>query len=782
MAPTGTSAKSLQNRPRAAVPKPVIPVIPLPYLRKQTNKPVARGKPKENIPSPPPVVETPTPSTSAPTTGPNTANGSPEIQNAEVAVQPESPDVVAEAAPVVPVVETETGEKENVESDFSSQDERKGKNNIIFFLPYFILINLIADDTPEGTAPSQVEISSETSPALKSAYQMPPAFYPATHNQPPVSDAVQFPPPTLFNGFSPVHHTHPSTGSAVMFGEYQGSNNSSPAPPPSTGNAPPHIFPQALHGGGRGGPLTTNGGHQQHMSNGYSPVAPHFPPGHYPPPPRQENLQGPSADGYGRRQMMSFAPSDGYSPSTTPQVAESQQRFHSYAPSTPHSFHGSQSSAPNDQDGPFYSQYPTAVISNGSNGHIDDVRLYQQRPKPRTGSQSIITHPIYQPQAMNQPPLPPLDIYDGLTAYIQSQFADPEFADYTLELRYTEDHAEPVRLPGHGIMFARSTALKVLIDKARESSSENLMDRTLLIESNDRFLRSDAFWMAVQRLYGLPLLDLGTLPSAESPQSAQSSSRMPGTPASRFDLALGYAAAGKILQILPVLARGIEIASHFISWATLEKALDFALDGGLDASWTLGGPSNSESPSTYGPLVNVILNAALGFIITNFPPNFEFDATVSEPSHNRRLPSVTEDQPSGRNARLSAIKFGDHDTEDIAPPTPTNPTNATLSKILLNLPYHLLKYVLESPRLGNVSGWATSAIRQKTMHSVIKEREKRRIKVYASRSSSNEDRLQHASEWNAVGWEESIAPYDQSDENSTLIPALTRKWVDIVLP
>ena len=594
---------------------------------------------------------------------------------------------------------------------------------------------------------------------------MPPAFVPSSQTQSNTAtfNSVKFPPQQNFNNGQSIHHTQASAGS-VVFGGYPESNNSSPAPPLSAGNAPPYPFQQPPQAG-RHGPHPSNGSHTQQVSNGFSTMAPP-PPGYYP---RQDNFsnQALGSDNLARRQMVSFGPTDGSSPSGTPLGFDSA-RFPSYDPSTPHSFHGSQSSAPNEQETnpAFYSQYPTAVISNGSNGHIDEVRLYQQpRMKPRSGAQGLAVPHGSFPMG---PLPPPADNYDGLLAYLGTQFADAELADYVLELRYSDDRAPPVRIPGHNLLFARSPYLKTLM-KAQSRESNDLTIKPLFIESDDRFLRSDGFWMAVQRLYGGPLLDLGAAAMHHLPRSARQTSPMPGTPADRFDLALGYAAAGCILQVPPVINRGIEIASLLINWDTIEKALDFALDGGVDAQWTYHTKTDQVScPSTYGPATNMLIFSALTFIVTSFPPNFELDTSVGEPAYNRRLPIIPQDRSSVLNPRLSLIKFGDHPSEDSVRSEPSS-IQVTLSKILVNLPFHLLKFVLESPRLGNVEGWANNTLRQKAMHTVIEEREKRRLKVLASPHvpGKTDDQFD-----DTVRWREAIDPHGGHEGT----PVLTRNW------
>jgi hypothetical protein len=514
-------------------------------------------------------------------------------------------------------------------------------------------------------------------------------------------------------------------------------------------------------------------------------MGPPPPPGYHYPRPDGIINHGPSADNYARRQIGHFAPPEGYSPSATPMGTE-PYRYNSFDPSTPHSFQGSQSSAPNEQDnGPaFYSQYSnsTAVV-NGSNGHINDIQVFQQpRPRPRPAPQAA--PPIsnaYHPPPMVQPPPMPEDRYDGLVQYLQNQFGDPAFADYTLELRYSDDRAPAVRIPGHNIMFARSPTLKsLMLAQQQEANGDVMAAKTLFIESDDRFLRSDAFWLAMQRLYGGPLLDLGQIAALNAVPSSQIHAHASGTPSDRCDLALGYAAAGHILQIPPVINRGIEIAGHFTGWNTLEKALDFALDGGLDSSWTLQPASEqSRCPSTYGPTVNLLLQQALNFVITSFPPNFELDVSVGDFGHIRRLPQVpAEDQPKSHNPRLSSIKFGDHPSEESVKSTSSSTENIILSKVLISLPYHLLKYVLESSRLGNVQGWATTALRQKAMHAVIGEREKRRLKVKGNSSVPNQIREANHQNWETVAWIESVEPSAGPEGN----PTITRTLDTYLLP
>lgn len=533
-----------------------------------------------------------------------------------------------------------------------------------------------------------------------------------------------------------------------MFGGFPDSARSSPAPPPLNPQQYPQMAP-ATDGGYR--PRFPPNGHAQSMSIGY-PVngTPAAPPGFFP-----------REDGHAGFRQPPYAGPDGYSSSTT---AMGDQLRMSQDPLSPHSFHGSQSSIVNEQEaaGPaFCSQYPTAVISNGSNGHIEDVRLLHN------------TRPNYIP-----PPAHPFGSYlpdelDGWHMYLQTQFSRPEYANYIFELRYLDDRAPPLRIPGHGILFAQSGVLRALMlaCDGRDGHDGQAVP-TLLVESDDRFLRSDSMWLLLQRLYGAPLIEHG-------PSRAYPSSPFQNPPADPFGFALGYAAAAKLLAMRTASDRGMEVAAQLLNWDNIERALDFATDGGLAPNWSLGfsSPNFPDNVPTYGPGANILLHHIMRFIIASFPAGFVLDNSVEDLTILRRLPVISQ---AGQNSRLSSIKFGDHASEEYVRSTPENSITASLSRLLISLPYDLLRYVLESPNLGNVQGWATTGLRHKVMSAVVEEREKRRIKALESPHVSNEERKSNGKDWEVVGWMEKVEQVSKLPSKDP-VPAITRSWVDFTL-
>ena len=131
MAPATNSAKALQqNRPRPAVPRTVVPAIPLPYIQKRQQQEAARAKAREQAATPI-VVESPAPSSPSSQNAqitPAIANGSSEQQIAEKqeeTTQPASP--ITPAPPATPAMEESSQQSELEVSVVAIQDTTTGK-------------------------------------------------------------------------------------------------------------------------------------------------------------------------------------------------------------------------------------------------------------------------------------------------------------------------------------------------------------------------------------------------------------------------------------------------------------------------------------------------------------------------------------------------------------------------------------------------------------------------------------------------------------------------------
>lgn len=741
------AAHSLQgHKQRPSVVKPIVPAIPLPYIQKRKQNSVSVKKAEDD------KIITPASATqhvATPTAvSPAAAASPPKPSTASAIADSESPEQ-GTLTPIAPMSISSVDEgTQNIAQIHHQQKTTEGEATI---MPRLALTDFQDPAINPSTHPDP---SHENILDVKSNLDVVSAIS-GNENH---SEHSQAPAPLAVNGQPAVTQMHPNSGNLV-FGGFSESDKSSPAPQSS--GAVPLQAPLEV------GRAHTNG----HVPHNPSAFMPGVPASMIPSP--MSYARHDSMDNMVRRHGAPFQYTDNFSPMGT--SLDWPPRFPGQEPMTPHSIHGSQSSVLNEQEG-------HATMYGGPNGfpsqYPDETRYSQPaRAKPRTASHGVMKAPYQQSQSSIAVPIvTPGDDLDGLVGYIQSQFNNPTFADYMIELRYTDDRAPPFRLAAHNIIIARSPVLKdLMIAQLPMSGRDHGSLRLLLLESDDRFLRSDAFQMALQRLYGGPMISTTHL-------SNLGTNNIPGHLSNKFEFALAYVAAGRLLQMPPVMHNGTVSACAQLSMHNLELAFEFALEGGLDETWCLE-DDDAGSP-TYGPAVSMLLHAALNLVITSFPPNFELNTALPVGTYDHRLPNIPKAEVpksvSSLDARFSGLRFGDHTFDDSASPPAVadlSTPSATISKILLDLPFPLLKYVLESPRLGNVSGWATAALRQKAMHAIIEEREKRRLKVFEHTAIGNDERRRNRTSWRSVGWKESVGTVGPNDDQSVLV----RTWVGNLL-
>ncbi|KAJ8120537.1 hypothetical protein ONZ43_g2778 [Nemania bipapillata] len=572
------------------------------------------------------------------------------------------------------------------------------------------------------------------------------------------------------------HHMHPdqhrhqiSNGGGIMFGGFD-SHTPSPAPLPGGFMPPPH----PINGENRGHPRP-NGHHHNHSnSNGFpTPINTHF---------RGDMVPMSSMDVYGTV------------PAATPPVhiEAYPPGAGRYGPPTPHSFHGSHTSGePNGID--------NANLPYPPNGSFPHTRHEHHAAHPHPpGPFPPFIHPQPISRQFN---LSEEEIMEGVR-YIRSLFDNGELADCVLELISAKRRHHPVKISGHKLILARSPALKRLILAARARDQDC---HIISMEIDDPYLRSDAWWMAVQRLYQHPLFPLHSmLGNGNGVDFA-------GNKADQFGFSLGYAAAGYVLAMQDILVRGLQIAAHTLTWDTVEAGLGFVLENTIQRHFEHTGEPEDALPSTilefgYGPDTKILLSAILSFLITEFPSNFEFDSSVLDTPKIARIPvsaattpprvrtvdgvvpaiarGTTTRQPL-KQARLSSIKFGDlpaaYPDDGALPHREPAKCSSILSRILLNLPYDELCQVLTSGSNG-VSGWNTAQDRYHAVLDVVVEREARRIRaveVVRSEAIPNAREIQSrlsaphrytiAEPWDVLNWKEDVI----RDET----PRIVRRWV-----
>ncbi|KEY67727.1 hypothetical protein S7711_03978 [Stachybotrys chartarum IBT 7711] len=593
-------------------------------------------------------------------------------------------------------------------------------------------------------------------------------------SQPPAN----YPPPTasMSGGRPPPHFERPKE--PVSFGSITPDPHNrmdTPASPPN-GSAP-NQWNSALRPRLPAEEASSRGGN-----------AGRYPPFEGPPPP---NHPGP------HHLMNGFPPVFNQSNSNFPMEGHSLPS-NQFGPSTPHSFHDSQSSI-HPEDHSAHAPFPprSQINSAGSGGNDVPPHGYRENAYGNMNYPNMMPNPNFHPMMM-----PHADDADGLIGYLQQRFATVEEADCTLELRYLDDRAPPVRIPGHQLMFARSPELvQILHDQGSHLNPVDKAMHTVHMKTDNKWVRSDAFYMAVQRLYGLPLLPI---PPPRNMLDTASFSVM-----SQVEFALGYAAAGHLLGWGPVVRRGCEVAAHLMSWMTLERCVEFALEGSID--------TGAYEEFNYHEGSAILLSAAVNFIVHNLPLDLKLD-TSPTPLEYSRLPQVpahpatSSEAYSGNGMPASAkgvlgqasrdrrppsmngIHFGDLDLADerngVADPGADRPekmiSHRVLSHVLPNLPFRHLRMILQSAGVGNVNGWANADSRNRIIRDVVLEREARRLRaveaVVAGRVpnadsiraclGSPEPRVLDS--WGLLGWQEEMIAYGNADG-----PSLVRKWVPL---
>jgi len=531
--------------------------------------------------------------------------------------------------------------------------------------------------------------------------QLPPPFYPASHSANPTART---------DSGSQVGNGPPYVPAPTPF-TFGGAADTerSPTPPASadSGFSSSNILP---------------------VVNGAAPPAPFMPNG----------SAHSSAPSFSAPQPTPFTPADSY------------QNFYGIPPTAPQ--------WPQPQMQPNINQQPQQYMQNG---------ISQKAPtsSSRSGSQASLvptehstmnrayaTHqhnisnssqqPLYQPQhfhghgnRMHQPETRhsrqsnAVEInFWALQAHLDEQFAQLEFADCTLAI------GDNITLPCHSVILSRNPTLRAMLRASIYSNSSQGEDshrKSLVVTPEYYFKNATALVEAIRYLYGGPVFNEHRLMQPFLHSSRQ-----------LMENILSYTAAGSTLAIPEVAVSALTVADHRLTWESLETALEFALDGGLNPSWrqnAVAGSDHNDGLSsgkhigaTYGPYASDVLEMVIRFVCWSIAPNFQLDTSASQLANVRRLPeTLTQSSPivhaprgSVSDARFKGIRLGSFETQTSA--------STTLSSVLISVPLQVLQAIFDDLQMQNrISPVVVESIAQ----SIISEREKRR---QAANSASRE--------------------------------------------
>lgn len=342
--------------------------------------------------------------------------------------------------------------------------------------------------------------------------------------------------------------------------------------------------------------------------------------------------------------------------------------------------------------------------------------------------------------------------------YLHDQFGNPELADCVLRISHSQQNFPAFSLAAHLIVLARSPKFRSLVKSQNEMHfNAQTLQKELIISISDRFLNNKfAFNKALRRLYA------GELPDPHFVSKAIGY----GSSVECMQFALSFAASGHYLQIDEIVNRGLELASKYLNYETLGKALAFALDGGIGPSWYPQGASEDSSPSssqsahvkigsltatpTYGIYSDRILYQILGFITQALSPQFTLNIRAAQLADCPRLPESIGQRPARSNSRLTQIRFGEMSLSD---QELEKDHSQIISSVLLSLPYILLKHLLEHEILTGRVGQARVS---ELMQAVIGEREERRQAAMRQYGHQEPPSMGEESQWRNLCWAEGV--------------------------
>lgn len=300
-----------------------------------------------------------------------------------------------------------------------------------------------------------------------------------------------------------------------------------------------------------------------------------------------------------------------------------------------------------------------------------------------------------------------------LAAYLFTQFGNPEFADFILQIRSPDSAL--VSVPVHGIIVVRSPVIAEAVRRSSAPAHRSRDARRLIdVVALDPHVTRDSLEEAVKVLYGAPLLQPHNILFGLGPFSYEAGATSSSNDARRrMQQVISYIAAAKTLQIPSMQACGMEIARMLLRWDTIDQVLRY----GLQASSTR---KESESEDFFAA---TLLNYGIDFIAYTFPVDFRLDTIAPEFHDVPRLPILLESRPPTHNPRLSKIRFGDAPPENDYSPSQVD---KILSVILFSLPPPLLDRLFNHRAIANQIGWTGAT---KLLGDVITERENRRQKV-----------------------------------------------------
>lgn len=411
-----------------------------------------------------------------------------------------------------------------------------------------------------------------------------------------------------------------------------------------------------------------------------------------------------------------------------------------------------------------------------SSKEAEEVAKQAKNPSPKSSSPVAREPAVITPQ--NYKPL--LDVVgvkelEPLSAFLLGAFEREEFTDSRIVLTSSKNLFYPITFHVHKLILARSPFLAFLLKKNEHIQRNSVIDAV----AGENFCLARAFEAALQTLYGLPLLNKDQLQRLTLSALGYAEGRAEMDPVANkeanVDFALCYAVSGAFLCDPDVVKTGIKLAIDLIDWDTVELCLHFGLsvtDFAVTYSETSpsecstthesdchrsegeGAPSNSdgllqELQQVWAPKV---VTAALQFIISNLPPDFELYTKAQTTLMPDRVPRHLRNIPGSIlfNPKLATVKFGS--LGSLSDRRPSREC-CIASAVVLALPFDQLKEAFE------LMGKKEIMI-AKVVHEILAERETRRLcalRSYARQNPEHKKKDEYPEEIKHLGFSEFIS-------------------------
>lgn len=418
--------------------------------------------------------------------------------------------------------------------------------------------------------------------------------------------------------------------------------------------------------------------------------------------------------------------------------------------------------------------------------HVDDTgRLFAAMPTeapPREIWRETVLGDLQHVSL--DPPFFSLSVPTFLTQHLDS----PQYADCRLRITFSNNRHTSQELSVHRVIIAQSPTLATLL-----TSSETDRDgmKLLHLEVLSSFVNPIAIRSALRTCYGQSPWNFVGLdkPKQASPLGFDDWTYW-------MENALAFTAAGIMLQLVDVVARGTQIVSSILGWHTIQPALKFVMEGvvdnmpddesdernvqlqslgisdGLNPSQPLHDPNPSMTrlnPYTHGIAAYRVKQLCLRFISDDFAQSDDWTLKAAAPAlkHLNRLPLEVDSRSPSSSSRLSHIQFG---SLPIKGPAGSRSINTMISSIVLSIPCVLLLELVE--QIEHVIG-------ADKITSIVAERERRRQLVLRDKSVSYDQRAAMMEAWIPVGWEEAV---NTTDVDGTKQTTIVRTWAGFLNP